>query len=273
MAHGRLASVGWRRDRRRAPAAHRRERPRDRRARPPCSAAGPASTRVLADLNRKAHRAFVGAAARDGRSTAAFAWDAEDRRDRAVVAPGHLHLGRRLRHRGHRRPARARGRAGTPRTSQRRAGHLRRPRPACATGTCCWSRPTLDEHGALVLEPLKVHAGGIVWSGPYLHVAATARGLVTCRVDDIMRVPDARGSRAWDRLGLDGRRGGVVRLPLRAAGALLLPRARRRRHRPAALLLPLPGPQRRPAGAGRRRVRPRRRRPRGWRATTSSPTP
>ena len=49
-----------------------------------------------------------------------------------------------------------------------------------------------------------MHAGGIVWSGPYLHVAATARGLMTCRVDDILRVPDVRGSRAWDRLGLDG---------------------------------------------------------------------
>jgi hypothetical protein len=64
--------------------------------------------------------------------------------------------------------------------------------------------PVLDQHGALTLRPLRVHAGGIVWNGPYLHVAATARGLVTCRVDDLMYVPDLRGSRAWDRLGLDG---------------------------------------------------------------------
>lgn len=64
--------------------------------------------------------------------------------------------------------------------------------------------PDLDERGAIVLRPLKVHAGGIVWNGPYLHVAATARGLMTCRVDDIMRVPDVRGSAAWDRLGLHG---------------------------------------------------------------------
>ncbi len=62
--------------------------------------------------------------------------------------------------------------------------------------------PVLDKHGMLVLRPLRVHAGGIVWNGPYLHVAATARGLMTCKIDDLMRVPDVRGSRAWDRLGL-----------------------------------------------------------------------
>ena len=64
--------------------------------------------------------------------------------------------------------------------------------------------PVLDQHGRLTLRPLRVHAGGIVWNGPYLHVAATARGLVTCRVDDVMYVPDLRGSRAWDRLGVIG---------------------------------------------------------------------
>ena len=62
--------------------------------------------------------------------------------------------------------------------------------------------PVLDQHGMLVLRPLRVHAGGIVWNGPYLHVAATARGLITCQVDDLMRVPDVRGHGAWDRLGL-----------------------------------------------------------------------
>lgn len=44
--------------------------------------------------------------------------------------------------------------------------------------------------GSPTLEPLKVHAGGIVWCGPYLHIAATARGFHTCRVDDLLRVPD-----------------------------------------------------------------------------------
>jgi hypothetical protein len=40
------------------------------------------------------------------------------------------------------------------------------------------------------LGPLRVHAGGIVWHGPYLHVAATSKGLFTCRLDDLCRVPD-----------------------------------------------------------------------------------
>ena len=61
--------------------------------------------------------------------------------------------------------------------------------------------PVLDEQGALVLRPLRVHAGGIVWNGPFLHVAATARGLITCKVDDLMRIPEGLGLGAWDRLG------------------------------------------------------------------------
>ncbi len=64
--------------------------------------------------------------------------------------------------------------------------------------------PSLDENGALVLEPLRIHAGGVVWAGPYLHVAATSRGFVTVRLDDIMRVPgdDDHG----DEFGVDGQR-------------------------------------------------------------------
>ncbi|MFL6156279.1 MAG: hypothetical protein ACJ72D_09315 [Marmoricola sp.] len=38
------------------------------------------------------------------------------------------------------------------------------------------------------LDPLLVHAGGIVWHGPHLFVAGTRRGLVTCRLEDITRV-------------------------------------------------------------------------------------
>lgn len=45
--------------------------------------------------------------------------------------------------------------------------------------------------GVLDLAPLRVHAGGIVWVGEHLHVAATAKGLMTCRLDDLLRVPDA----------------------------------------------------------------------------------
>ncbi len=55
--------------------------------------------------------------------------------------------------------------------------------------------------GVLGMSPLRVHAGGIVWCGRYLHVAATARGFLTCRLDDLLRVPDAlAGPR--DELGI-----------------------------------------------------------------------
>lgn len=64
--------------------------------------------------------------------------------------------------------------------------------------------PTL-RHGRLGLAPLKVHAGGMVWVGPYLHIAATTRGFVTCRLDDLMRIPDDVGGGELHRLGVDGR--------------------------------------------------------------------
>jgi hypothetical protein len=59
--------------------------------------------------------------------------------------------------------------------------------------------------GELVMEPLRVHAGGVVWCGPYLHIAATSRGVITCRVDDLLRVPDSAMGDV-DRLGFDGER-------------------------------------------------------------------
>ena len=47
--------------------------------------------------------------------------------------------------------------------------------------------PRVD--GARVrLDPLTVHAGGLVWAGPFLHVAGTRRGLFTCRMDDVLEV-------------------------------------------------------------------------------------
>lgn len=47
-----------------------------------------------------------------------------------------------------------------------------------------------EEHdGEVRMRPLRVHAGGIVWVGPtYLHVAGTRRGLLTCRMQDILEV-------------------------------------------------------------------------------------
>lgn len=78
--------------------------------------------------------------------------------------------------------------------------------------------PVLDEAGVLQLRPARIHAGGIVWAGPWLHVAATSRGFVTARVDDIMRVggDDERP----DEIGVDGTRvasfGHRYVLPVRA---------------------------------------------------------
>lgn len=40
----------------------------------------------------------------------------------------------------------------------------------------------------MVMRPLNVHAGGLVWCGPYLHIAGTRRGIFTCRIDDIIEV-------------------------------------------------------------------------------------
>ena len=62
--------------------------------------------------------------------------------------------------------------------------------------------PVIDKAGDLALRPMSIHAGGIVWAGPYLHVAATNRGFVTARVDDIMRV--SGDDEHPDKLGIEG---------------------------------------------------------------------
>ena len=54
--------------------------------------------------------------------------------------------------------------------------------------------PRRRPDGSPEVKPLRVHAGGLVWCGDYLHVAATARGFMTFRLDDLMRVPDDRVS-------------------------------------------------------------------------------
>jgi hypothetical protein len=64
--------------------------------------------------------------------------------------------------------------------------------------------PVLDEAGALQLETLDIHAGGIVWAGDWLHVAATSKGFVSARVDDIMAVPG--DNERPEELGVDGTR-------------------------------------------------------------------
>ena len=49
--------------------------------------------------------------------------------------------------------------------------------------------PYVADGGRVDVRPVKIHAGGIVWHGPWLHVAATERGLCTFRLEDITRVP------------------------------------------------------------------------------------
>lgn len=43
--------------------------------------------------------------------------------------------------------------------------------------------------GRLSLKPVHVHAGGIVWHGPYLYVAGTRRGIRVFRLDDLVEAP------------------------------------------------------------------------------------
>jgi hypothetical protein len=63
--------------------------------------------------------------------------------------------------------------------------------------------PGTAADGSPTIGPAAAHAGGAVWHGPYLHVTATGRGWVSCRVGDLLRVP-AGGDP--DRCGIhDGR--------------------------------------------------------------------
>ncbi|WP_185996452.1 collagen-like triple helix repeat-containing protein [Nocardioides campestrisoli] len=57
--------------------------------------------------------------------------------------------------------------------------------------------------GALELSGVRIHAGGVVWAGPYLHVAATGRGFLTFHLDDLMRVPG--DNERPDEIGIEDR--------------------------------------------------------------------
>ena len=65
--------------------------------------------------------------------------------------------------------------------------------------------PRLRRDGSLEVRPLRVHAGGLVWCGDYLHVAATSSGFMTFRLDDLVRIPDERIGDP-DAFGIDGDR-------------------------------------------------------------------
>jgi hypothetical protein len=64
--------------------------------------------------------------------------------------------------------------------------------------------PVVGEDGSLGLRPLPVHAGGLVWHGEYLHVAATSAGFVSARVADLLRVPGDDGDAARFGVDVDG---------------------------------------------------------------------
>jgi hypothetical protein len=55
--------------------------------------------------------------------------------------------------------------------------------------------PFLHDDGSVDVRPVRVHAGGIVWHGSHIHVAGTARGFSSFRLDDIVRVPTGDASR------------------------------------------------------------------------------
>ncbi len=61
--------------------------------------------------------------------------------------------------------------------------------------------------GGVTFTPVRIHAGGIVWHGPYLHVAGTARGVFSFRLDDILPLPSGTSERAIGRQP-DGRLAG-----------------------------------------------------------------
>jgi hypothetical protein len=60
--------------------------------------------------------------------------------------------------------------------------------------------PRLTRDGTVTVGPLTVHAGGIAWLGGAVHVAATARGLVTCHLDDVVRAGPGVESHGHDLL-------------------------------------------------------------------------
>jgi hypothetical protein len=55
--------------------------------------------------------------------------------------------------------------------------------------------PFLHDDGSVDVRPVTVHAGGIVWHGDHVHVAGTARGFSSFRLDDIVRAPAGDATR------------------------------------------------------------------------------
>jgi hypothetical protein len=50
------------------------------------------------------------------------------------------------------------------------------------------TRAVLDDDGHVDLRPVRAHAGGVVWHGPWLYVAATRQGVLAFHLDDLVPV-------------------------------------------------------------------------------------
>lgn len=145
---------------------------------------------VLADLNRTARPAYYTRSA----ASWAFAWDERDDRSLrwwpqgitssadAGTGTGEEYAGRRL--------------LVTTAYSKRLGGLDKGARISVVDITdeaairyrhVLLVRAVLDDTGRLELCPVRIHAGGAVWHGPFLHVAATRKGLYTFHLDDIVR--------------------------------------------------------------------------------------
>jgi hypothetical protein len=156
---------------------------------------------VLADLNRRARRV------RRWGSAFAFAWDWDDSRSSrwwpqgitssadagSAVAPAEEYAGRRvLVTSSYSKVLRGTGRgARVTVVDVTEPGRLPYRHVLLVSAHLEEHRPTL--------RPVAAHAGGIVWRGPWLHVAGTAKGIHSFHLDDIVAVggadrPDVLGA-------------------------------------------------------------------------------
>lgn len=55
-----------------------------------------------------------------------------------------------------------------------------------------------DVAGRTEIDPVKVHAGGVVWYGRYLYIPDTGRGLRVFDMERILRVPDQGANIGWN---------------------------------------------------------------------------
>lgn len=153
---------------------------------------------VLDDLNRRAHRAWAPGRAVD----VALRWDLADQRDRSWWPQG---ISSSLRTDAHRDVLavawyrkREDGRNDGVRVTfldpvTRHYRHVLLVTPVVVDGR-------------VEVRPVRAHAGGLVWHGPNLHVAATARGFLSCRLADLVRVPSALESSLESSLDHRGHR-------------------------------------------------------------------